>query len=569
MEKDKFLINGSPPSLNYRHPSSSSPDWNSATMRMQGVPASSSSEPLPSSFLNINWDSSIDQSVPFHSALSSIVSSPTSGPSVPGDSVVIRELIGRLGSICNNEEISPQSQAFSSNCYSTNTSCYSTPLNSPPKINLGVDHQAMGSIPIPPNSLSTPHSLAQFSTDPGFAERAARFSCFGSRNFSGIGTQFGYQDNEHPYNRALGLENGKLSRVSSNQSLRNGVSMGESKEFDGSETELKNGERKMGRLVSPVVSEEVRNRNNGSFCNESDDAEISTGREESSASDLITGVENGAKNMSETTGRKRKAIPKGKPKDQPLSQNGKDIKNAETDESKSKRSRDGSAEKEDVKPKTEQNGGSSSGDGGNKQTKETQKPPEPPKQDYIHVRARRGQATDSHSLAERVRREKISERMKFLQDLVPGCNKVTGKAVMLDEIINYVQSLQRQVEFLSMKLATVNPRLDFNMEGLLSKDMLQSRGASPHMVYPLDSSSVFQYGHQQNHGPLQSAMSAGSLNMQIPAIDGYADAASQFSTIWDDELQSVVQMGFGQNTFSTQSFHGSSTLPATHMKIEL
>ncbi|KAJ0792064.1 putative transcription factor bHLH family [Helianthus annuus] len=29
---------------------------------------------------------------------------------------------------------------------------------------------------------------------------------------------------------------------------------------------------------------------------------------------------------------------------------------------------------------------------------------------------------------------------------------------MLDEIINYVQLLQRQVEFLSMKLATVNPR---------------------------------------------------------------------------------------------------------------
>lgn len=29
-------------------------------------------------------------------------------------------------------------------------------------------------------------------------------------------------------------------------------------------------------------------------------------------------------------------------------------------------------------------------------------PTDPPKQDYIHVRARRGQATDSHSLAERV-----------------------------------------------------------------------------------------------------------------------------------------------------------------------
>ena len=35
-------------------------------------------------------------------------------------------------------------------------------------------------------------------------------------------------------------------------------------------------------------------------------------------------------------------------------------------------------------------------------TKNDAKPPEPSK-DYIHVRARRGQATDSHSLAERVR----------------------------------------------------------------------------------------------------------------------------------------------------------------------
>ncbi|KAH7283903.1 hypothetical protein KP509_34G030200 [Ceratopteris richardii] len=76
--------------------------------------------------------------------------------------------------------------------------------------------------------------------------------------------------------------------------------------------------------------------------------------------------------------------------------------------------------------------------------------------DVVHVRARRGQATDSHSLAERVRREKISQRMKVLQEIVPGCQKALGKAMMLDEIINYVKSLQRQVEFLSMKLAAAN-----------------------------------------------------------------------------------------------------------------
>ncbi|KAJ0106731.1 hypothetical protein Patl1_17901 [Pistacia atlantica] len=109
---------------------------------------------------------------------------------------------------------------------------------------------------------------------------------------------------------------------------------------------------------------------------------------------------------------------------------------------------------------------------GNKSADQSNKPAEPPK-DYIHVRARRGQATDSHSLAQRARREKISERMKILQDLVPRCNKVIGKALVLDEIINYIQSLQQQVEFLSVKLEAVNSRVSLNpaVEGFHSKDV--------------------------------------------------------------------------------------------------
>ncbi|KAL5975986.1 hypothetical protein ACLOJK_020316 [Asimina triloba] len=39
--------------------------------------------------------------------------------------------------------------------------------------------------------------------------------------------------------------------------------------------------------------------------------------------------------------------------------------------------------------------------------------------------------------------------------------QISGTALVLDEIINHVQSLQRQVEFLSMRLAAVNPRIDF------------------------------------------------------------------------------------------------------------
>ncbi|KAJ6358961.1 hypothetical protein OIU76_000645 [Salix suchowensis] len=112
----------------------------------------------------------------------------------------------------------------------------------------------------------------------------------------------------------------------------------------------------------------------------------------------------------------------------------------------------------------------------NKPAQPSSKPSEPPMQDYIHVRARRGQATDSHSLAERARRDKISERMKMLQDLVPGCNKVIGKALALDEIINYIQSLHCQ--FLSMKLEAVNSRMSMSpaIERLHPKDPFDATG---------------------------------------------------------------------------------------------
>ncbi|KAE9621706.1 hypothetical protein Lal_00032610 [Lupinus albus] len=119
---------------------------------------------------------------------------------------------------------------------------------------------------------------------------------------------------------------------------------------------------------------------------------------------------------------------------------------------------------------------------------------------YVHVRVRRGQATDSHSLAERARREKINARMKLLQELVPGCNKISGTALVLDEIINHVQNLQRQVEFLSMKLAAVNPIIDFSLDSLLTTD-----GASlvdsnlPSMLTPLMWPEIPQIGSRQHY----------------------------------------------------------------------
>ncbi|XP_068636842.1 transcription factor BHLH089-like [Aristolochia californica] len=139
----------------------------------------------------------------------------------------------------------------------------------------------------------------------------------------------------------------------------------------------------------------------------------------------------------------------------------------EMHDSNGKRLKVGESRDENVELKAEMEANSGNG---SKPTEQSAPLLEPSKQDYIHVRARRGQATDSHSLAERARREKISERMKMLQELVPGCNKVIGKALVLDEIINYIQSLQRQVEFLSMKLEAVNSRFNPSIEGFPTKD---------------------------------------------------------------------------------------------------
>ncbi|KAJ8752186.1 hypothetical protein K2173_003794 [Erythroxylum novogranatense] len=119
---------------------------------------------------------------------------------------------------------------------------------------------------------------------------------------------------------------------------------------------------------------------------------------------------------------------------------------------------------------------------------------------YVHVRARRGQATDSHSLAERARREKINAKMKLLQELVPGCNKITGTALVLDEIINHVQSLQRKVELLSMRLAEVNPRIDFNLDSILAAESGSPIESNfPGMILPMMWSEVQFNRSRQQH----------------------------------------------------------------------
>ncbi|XP_073145725.1 transcription factor bHLH130-like [Henckelia pumila] len=61
------------------------------------------------------------------------------------------------------------------------------------------------------------------------------------------------------------------------------------------------------------------------------------------------------------------------------------------------------------------------------------------------TRAKRGFATHPRSIAERMRRTRISEKMKKLQDLFPNMDKQTNTADMLDLAVEHIKDLQKQV----------------------------------------------------------------------------------------------------------------------------
>uniref|UniRef100_A0A0A9FWM8 BHLH domain-containing protein n=1 Tax=Arundo donax TaxID=35708 RepID=A0A0A9FWM8_ARUDO len=62
---------------------------------------------------------------------------------------------------------------------------------------------------------------------------------------------------------------------------------------------------------------------------------------------------------------------------------------------------------------------------------------------------RRCRSAEFHNFSERRRRDRINEKLKALQELLPNCTK-TDKVSMLDEAIDYLKSLQLQLQMLVM-----------------------------------------------------------------------------------------------------------------------
>ncbi|KAI3774371.1 hypothetical protein L1987_48924 [Smallanthus sonchifolius] len=96
-------------------------------------------------------------------------------------------------------------------------------------------------------------------------------------------------------------------------------------------------------------------------------------------------------------------------------------------------------------------------------------------------RSKRSRAAEVHNLSERRRRDRINEKMCALQELIPNCNKV-DKASMLDEAIEYLKTLQLQLQIMSMGA------------GLCMPPMMYPTGMHPPHFSPMGIGMGMSYG---------------------------------------------------------------------------
>ncbi|KAK9910898.1 hypothetical protein M0R45_034834 [Rubus argutus] len=138
------------------------------------------------------------------------------------------------------------------------------------------------------------------------------------------------------------------------------------------------------------------------------------------------------------------------------------------------------------------------------------------------VSTKRSRAAAIHNQSERKRRDKINQRMKTLQKLVPNSSK-TDKASMLDEVIEYLKQLQAQVHMIS-RMNMPAMMLPMAMQQQLQMSMMAPRhmGMGIGMGMGMDMNTI---GRPQ-HGRSPSAFLA--CQSQPMTMDAYGMMAAMY-----------------------------------------
>uniref|UniRef100_A0A7I4APM3 BHLH domain-containing protein n=1 Tax=Physcomitrium patens TaxID=3218 RepID=A0A7I4APM3_PHYPA len=163
---------------------------------------------------------------------------------------------------------------------------------------------------------------------------------------------------------------------------------------------------------------------------------------------------------------------------------------------------------------------------------------------------KRSRAAEVHNQSERRRRDRINEKMRALQELIPNSNK-TDKASMLDEAIEYLKMLQLQLQMMSIRT------------GMTLPPMVMPPGLQ-HMQMP-------QMGAIPSMGMVQMGLGMGMMDMAAqgravmsmqshagPSLNG--NMASTSSMIDPHDLRYQQP---GDMDFNTYTAHQHQSMPMT------
>ncbi|RWR88702.1 transcription factor PIF4-like protein isoform X2 [Cinnamomum micranthum f. kanehirae] len=136
--------------------------------------------------------------------------------------------------------------------------------------------------------------------------------------------------------------------------------------------------------------------------------------------------------------------------------------------------------------------------------------------------SRRSRAAQVHNLSERRRRDRINEKMKALQELIPNCNK-SDKASMLDEAIEYLKSLQLQLQIMWMGSGMTQmmyPSLQHYLSGMgMGMGMGMGHAPLPSIHGPMQLPRVASINHSispvlSNQTPICTSQVLNPINLQ-------------------------------------------------------
>lgn len=144
------------------------------------------------------------------------------------------------------------------------------------------------------------------------------------------------------------------------------------------------------------------------------------------------------------------------------------------------------------------------------------------------VSTKRSRAAAVHNQSERKRRDKINQKMKTLQKLVPNSNK-TDKASMLDEVIEYLKQLQAHVQMLSriglpsmMMPLAIQHQLQMSMMTPMGMGMGMGMGVGPAIGMDHMNMNVNPMGRPNVAGvpPLMNLAAAYNMPFATTTCDG-------------------------------------------------